>query len=180
MCSCCCKCAAKKERPVVVSLGCKLTVISLLTSPTLKYFLQGESNRIISHHQLNKFSSRSHCIFSIFMELRSRTMSSEGYSLSKLNLVDLAGSERIGKTLAEGKAQEEAMHINKSLTFLEQAVIALADQKREHVPYRQSKLTHVLKDSIGGSCQTVMIGNIWGEFGQLEETVNTTVEIAIS
>ena len=69
------------------------------------------------------------------------------------------------------------MHINKSLTFLEQAVIALADNKREHIPYRQSKLTHVLKNSIGGSCQTVMIGNIWGEFGQLEETVNITLEI---
>ena len=91
--------------------------------------------------------------------------------LSRLNLVDLAGSERIGKTQCEGLAQEEALYINKSLTFLEQAVIALADEGRDHVPFRQSKLTHVLKDSLGGKCQTVMIGNIWGEQAQLEETV---------
>eukprot|EP00112_Aurelia_sp_Birch-Aquarium-sp1_P016510 Seg3754.2 transcript_id=Seg3754.2/GoldUCD/mRNA.D3Y31 product="Kinesin-like protein KIF9" protein_id=Seg3754.2/GoldUCD/D3Y31 len=139
----------------------------------LSLLFEGESNRVIRNHQLNQFSSRSHCIFSIIIESRSRTISSASYTLSKLNLVDLAGSERIGKTLAEGQAQEEALHINKSLTFLEQAVIALADQRREHVPYRQSKLTHVLKDSIGGSCQTVMIGNIWGEFGQIEETLST-------
>lgn len=92
--------------------------------------------------------------------------------MSRLNLVDLAGSERIGKTQCEGQTQEEALYINKSLTFLEQAVIALADQTRDHIPYRQSKLTHVLKNSLGWKCQTVMIGNIWGEFGQLEETVS--------
>ena len=63
------------------------------------------------------------------------------------------------------------MYINKSLTFLEQVIIAVADRKRDHIPYRQSKLTHVLKDSIGGNCNTVMIANIWGESSQLEETV---------
>ena len=56
---------------------------------------------------------------------------------------------------SEGRVKEEAMYINKSLSFLEQCVIALADKKRDHVPFRQSKLTHVLKDSIGGSCDTV-------------------------
>lgn len=56
---------------------------------------------------------------------------------------------------SQGKVKEEAMYINKSLSFLEQAVIALADRRRDHVPFRQSKLTHVLKDSIGGSCDTV-------------------------
>ena len=107
----------------------------------------------------------------MFIESHSRTISNAGYVMSRLNFVDLAGSERIGKTQCEGKTQEEALYINKSLTFLEQAVIALADHTREHVPYRQSKLTHVLKDSLGWGCQTVMIGNIWGEFSQLEETV---------
>ena len=53
-----------------------------------------------------------------------------------------------------------------------QVIIAVADRKREHVPFRQSKLTHVLKDSIGGNCNTVMVANIWGEAGQLEETVS--------
>ena len=55
-----------------------------------------------------------------------------------------------------------------------QVIIAVADRKREHVPFRQSKLTHVLKDSIGGNCNTVMVANIWGEAGQLEETVSHT------
>lgn len=73
---------------------------------------------------------------------------------------------------SEGKMQTEALYINKSLTFLEQVVIALADRKREHIPFRQSKLTHYLKDSIGGRCNTVLITNIWSERAQLEETVS--------
>lgn len=133
--------------------------------------LQGESNRIISQHQLNKASSRSHCIFTIYIESHSKTDSETKYTTSKINLVDLAGSERLGKTLSTGETQAEAMYINKSLTFLEQAIIALEDRKRQHVPYRQSKLTHVLKDTIGGSCNTVMIGNIWGTKTHIEETV---------
>jgi kinesin family member 6/9 len=66
------------------------------------------------------------------------------------------------------------MYINKSLLFLEQVVLALLDKKREHVPYRQSKLTHFLKDSIGGNCSTRLIANIWAESAQLEETVCTS------
>ena len=73
---------------------------------------------------------------------------------------------------SEGKMVQEAMYINKSLSFLEQVVIALADKKREHIPFRQSKLTHYLKDSIGGNCNTVLIANMWGERSQLEETVS--------
>lgn len=65
------------------------------------------------------------------------------------------------------------MYINKSLTFLEQVVIALGDKQRDHVPYRQSKLTHMLKDSLGGGCSTLLIANIWGEAAQLEETIST-------
>ena len=79
------------------------------------------------------------------------------YVTSKLNFVDLAGSERLSKTLSVGETQVEAMYINKSLTFLEQAVIALGDRRREHVPFRQSKLTHVLTDSIGGRCNIDVI-----------------------
>ena len=141
---------------------------------------QGESNRIIGHHKLNRYSSRSHCIFSVFIESHSRTISNAGYVISRLNFVDLAGSERIGKTKCEGRTQAEALYINKSLTFLEQAVIALADLSREHIPFRQSKLTHVLKDSLGFGCQTVMIGNVWGEFSQLEETVRFVIEFLYS
>ena len=73
---------------------------------------------------------------------------------------------------SEGRTQQEAMYINKSLTFLEQTVIALADKSRDHIPFRQTKLTHFLKDSIGGKCNTVLIANVWGEAKQLEETVS--------
>ena len=74
--------------------------------------------------------------------------------------------------MSKGATQEEATYINKSLTFLEQTIISLQDKNRKHVPYRQSKLTHFLKDSLGGKCYTTMIGNIWGEVEQLEETVS--------
>ncbi|PIK59490.1 putative kinesin-like protein KIF9 [Apostichopus japonicus] len=74
---------------------------------------------------------------------------------------------------SEGKTQQEAMYTYKSLTFLEQTIVALADRRREHIPYRQTKLTHALKDSLGGNCETIMIANIWGEAGQIEETIST-------
>jgi kinesin family protein 6/9 len=139
----------------------------------LNLLFEGETNRAIASHTLNQASSRSHCIFTIHVESRSRTDSTAKYMRSKLNLVDLAGSERLGKTGSEGKTQTEAMYINKSLTFLEQTIIALADKKRDHVPYRQTKLTHALKDSLGGNCNTVLIANIWGEEKQIEETIST-------
>lgn len=81
---------------------------------------QGERNRVVAEHQLNRESSRSHTIFSIMLE---RSTGAEGDELivSKLNLVDLAGSERISKTKSEGTVLKEAQQINKSLSFLEQA-----------------------------------------------------------
>ncbi|XP_067294610.1 kinesin-like protein KIF9 isoform X2 [Pseudorasbora parva] len=139
----------------------------------LNLLFEGEMNRIIGEHALNKHSSRSHCIFTIHIESRSRTLSDAKYITSKLNLVDLAGSERLGKTGSEGQVQTEAMYINKSLSFLEQVILALADSRREHVPFRQSKLTHALKDSLGGNCNTVLVANIYGEGAQIEETLST-------
>ena len=134
---------------------------------------EGETNRTISAHALNKESSRSHCIYTIYVESRSRTESSEKVVYSKLHLVDLAGSERIKKSGAQGISLKEATYINKSLTFLEQVVVSVCDNKRDHIPYRQSKLTNFLKNSIGGNCQTVMIANIYPEPEQNEETIST-------
>ncbi len=68
---------------------------------------------------------------------------------------------------------KEAIYINKSLSFLEQVVVSVCDQKRDHIPYRQSKLTNLLKNSIGGNCQTIMIANVWPEQEHLEETIST-------
>ena len=79
----------------------------------------------------------------------------------------------VGGLQSKGTTQQEAMYINKSLTFLEQTVMALADSRRDHVPFRQTKLTHCLKDSIGGQCNTLLVANVWGEIEQMEETVST-------
>ncbi|PNI80945.1 KIF9 isoform 3 [Pan troglodytes] len=134
---------------------------------------EGETNRIIASHTMNKNSSRSHCIFTIYIEAHSRTLSEEKYITSKINLVDLAGSERLGKSGSKGQVLKEATYINKSLSFLEQAIIALGDQKRDHIPFRQCKLTHALKDSLGGNCNMVLVTNIYGEAAQLEETLSS-------
>ena len=108
---------------------------------------------------------------------------------SKLTCVDLAGSERTKKTHASGQTLKEAMFINKSLSFLEQTVNALSKNAKfpkssdaagaggapggGFVPFRQSKLTSVLKDALGGNCKTVMVGTIWPEDRHLEETIST-------
>jgi len=139
----------------------------------LSLLFEGETNKTISEHKLNKNSSRSHCVFTINLETRSRVESSEKVIISKINLVDLAGSERTKKTGSEGHVIMEASFINRSLTYLEQVVVALSDRERDHVPYRQSKLTYLLKDSIGGNCKTTMIANIWPEKDHLEETIST-------
>ena len=137
---------------------------------------EGESNRTISEHKLNQGSSRSHCLFMITLEMKSKIESNEKIMISKLNFVDLAGSERVKKTGSSGVTLKEATYINRSLTFLEQVVVALTERKgraNDHVPYRQSKLTHILKDSIGGNCKTVMIATIWPEIQFLQETLST-------
>ncbi|KAI8897548.1 P-loop containing nucleoside triphosphate hydrolase protein [Globomyces pollinis-pini] len=152
----------------------------------LNLLFEGETNRSISEHQLNRNSSskksfhihcfrvlESHCIFTIYVESRSRVESSEKVMTSKLNLVDLAGSERLSKTETKGITLKEAMYINRSLTYLEQVIIALADKKRDHIPFRQSKMTHVLRDALGGNCNTLMIANCWGEKVHIEETIST-------
>jgi kinesin family protein 6/9 len=107
------------------------------------------------------------------VESKSKIESSEKVVFSQLNLVDLAGSERTKKSGVEGANLREAMFINKSLSFLEQVVVSVCDRKRDHIPYRQSKLTNLLKSSIGGNCKTIMIANIWPEQAHIEETIST-------
>jgi kinesin family member 6/9 len=93
---------------------------------------------------------------------------------SRLTLVDLAGSERLSKTGSEGALPiREAGAINRSLALLEQVVVAASERGREHVPYRSCKLTHVLRDAIGGNCATTLVANVWAHPGQLEESVST-------
>jgi len=100
----------------------------------LNALFEGDTNRTVAEHQLNKASSRSHAIYTIYIDIRSKVESSEKIINGKLHLVDLAGSERTKKTGSEGMTLKEAAFINKSLTFLEQVVVALCDKNRDHVP----------------------------------------------
>jgi len=149
------------------------TVAVTQEADALAMFFEGNANRAIASHSLNVNSSRSHCVFTIYISCRSRVESDGNTTHSKLHFVDLAGSERLSKTGSDGAIAKEAMYINKSLSFLEQVVIALSSSAREHVPYRQSRLTNLLKDSLGGNCKTVMMANIWAEEQHLEETAST-------
>lgn len=139
----------------------------------LNCLFEGEQQRATTDNNLNMNSSRSHAIFTIHIESRSTIEQSEKVILSKLHLVDLAGNERTKKTGATGITMREANYINRSLSFLEQVVVGSTDKKRDHVPYRQSKLTNLLKNSIGGNCYTILIANIWPEASHLEETLGT-------
>ncbi|XP_061442592.1 kinesin-like protein KIF9 isoform X2 [Rhineura floridana] len=139
----------------------------------LNLLFEGDTNRCVGQHALNRHSSRSHCIFTIYIECHSRILSDTRYVTSKINLVDLAGSERLAKTKSEGRGLKEATYINRSLSYLEQVVIALSDHNREHIPFRQSKLTYTLKDSLGGNCNTVLVANICSEAIHIVETLST-------
>lgn len=144
-----------------------------LEEDALNQLFEGETNRNYAAHELNSHSSRSHCIYTLHIESRSRVESQEKMLYSKLHLVDLAGSERTKKTGTSGTQLVEARHINKSLSYLEQVVLALSDRKRDHVPYRQTTLTNFLRDSLGGNCKTVVVANVQCTKAHLEETIST-------
>lgn len=157
----------------VVSVQGLKTAVVATESEALALLFEGETNRVIGEHQLNRESSRSHSIFTVTLELRPAGEGGGDVLVSKLALVDLAGSERVSKTKSEGLVLREAGHINKSLSILEQVILGLSEKNRDHVPFRSSKLTHVLKNSLGGNCHTVLVANVWGEAGQTEETLST-------
>ena len=139
----------------------------------LNCLFEGELNRNYAAHELNSHSSRSHAIYTIHIESRSRVESTEKMVYSKLHLVDLAGSERTKKTGTKGVQLTEARHVNQSLSYLLQVVLALCDQTRTHIPYRQTTLTNFLRDSLGGNCKTVCIANVHCTDSHIEETIST-------
>ena len=115
----------------------------------------GHKNREVGATNMNEGSSRSHAIFMLTV-IQNNTHDLSAKS-GKLYLVDLAGSEKVGKTGAEGKRLDEAKNINKSLSTLGLVIFSLTDGKSTHVPYRDSKLTRVLQDSLGGNSKTSLI-----------------------
>eukprot|EP00607_Mallomonas_marina_P008109 CAMPEP_0182424996 /NCGR_PEP_ID=MMETSP1167-20130531/11317_1 /TAXON_ID=2988 /ORGANISM="Mallomonas Sp, Strain CCMP3275" /LENGTH=787 /DNA_ID=CAMNT_0024605273 /DNA_START=41 /DNA_END=2404 /DNA_ORIENTATION=+ len=150
-------------------------------SDALNLLFSGELARTVATHKLNRRSNRSHSIFTVYLQQRQRSGISERVIHSKLHLVDLAGSERLKKTMdsidgttaVDDVTRKESMSINQSLTFLEQCVVALARKGTSHIPYRQSKLTNILKDCLGANCNTLLVACVWGESQHLEETVST-------
>ena len=136
----------------------------------LNLLFLGDVNRAVAETPMNLQSSRSHCVFTMVVERR------EPGALTvrrgKLNLVDLAGSERVGKSGVGGGALREAKHINLSLHALEKVVVALSDGD-PHVPYRDSVMTMLLKDSLGGNCATAMVATVSPEFEHVFESIST-------
>ena len=116
---------------------------------------QGNASRAVTATDMNAESSRSHSLFCITITMNN--VDDGSCKTGKLYLVDLAGSEKISKTGAQGQTLEEAKNINKSLTTLGKVIVALTDKKSTHVPYRESKLTRVLSESLGGNSRTCLI-----------------------
>lgn len=131
---------------------------------------KGNKNRTQHPTDANAESSRSHAVFQVYIRM---TVKSTGQSrVAKLSMIDLAGSERGAATGCKGVRFTEGANINRSLLALGNCINSLADGQR-HVPYRDSKLTRLLKDSLGGNCHTVMIANISPSSKSFEDTYNT-------
>jgi len=137
----------------------------------LNLLFLGDTNRMVAETPMNQASTRSHCIFTI--HITSRQPGSATIKNSKLHLVDLAGSERVAKSKVGGQLLTEAKYINLSLHFLEQVIVALSEKKRQHIPYRNSMMTSVLRDSLGGNCMTTMIATISVQRSNIEESIST-------
>ncbi|KAK2861892.1 hypothetical protein Q5P01_001425 [Channa striata] len=148
---------------------------------------EGKANRHVAVTNMNEHSSRSHSIFLI--SIKQENVETEQKLSGKLYLVDLAGSEKVSKTGAEGAVLDEAKNINKSLSALGNVISALAEGTKSHVPYRDSKMTRILQDSLGGNCRTMMFiccsPSSYNDaetkstlmFGQRAKTIRNTVSV---
>ncbi|OBS76712.1 hypothetical protein A6R68_16836 [Neotoma lepida] len=139
---------------------------------------EGKSNRHVAVTNMNEHSSRSHSIFLI--NVKQENTQTEQKLSGKLYLVDLAGSEKVSKTGAEGAVLDEAKNINKSLSALGNVISALAEGST-YVPYRDSKMTRILQDSLGGNCRTTIViccsPSSYNEAKTIKNTVCVNVEL---
>ncbi|XP_047580597.1 kinesin-like protein KIF17 isoform X3 [Lutra lutra] len=134
----------------------------------------GWKNRSVGYTLMNKDSSRSHSIFTISIEIYAVDERGQDHlRAGKLNLVDLAGSERQSKTGATGERLKEATKINLSLSALGNVISALVDGRCKHIPYRDSKLTRLLQDSLGGNTKTLMVACLSPADNNYDETLST-------
>lgn len=133
----------------------------------------GSRYRVTKETLMNERSSRSHAIFTVYLERSEEVAGRTVVKAGKLNLVDLAGSERQRKTQAAGNRLREAIEINLSLSALGNVITALVDGKSPHIPYRDSKLTRLLQDSLGGNTKTIMIAVVSPADYSAEESLST-------
>ena len=144
----------------------------------IELYNKGIKNKVVASHNLNHASSRSHAIFTLTIEIIDNS-AVDNVIISKLQLVDLAGSERTSQTGASGLAAKEAIDINKSLFTLRQVITSLAEGSRKksplasHIPYRDSKLTSLLKSSLGGNSYSLMIACLSPSDAFVEENLST-------
>uniref|UniRef100_A0A8C3RP43 Kinesin-like protein n=1 Tax=Chelydra serpentina TaxID=8475 RepID=A0A8C3RP43_CHESE len=134
---------------------------------------RGAAKRTTAATYMNAYSSRSHSVFSVTIHMKETTIDGEELvKIGKLNLVDLAGSENIGRSGAVDKRAREAGNINQSLLTLGRVITALVE-RAPHIPYRESKLTRILQDSLGGRTKTSIIATVSPASVNLEETLST-------
>ncbi|PRP83750.1 chromosome-associated kinesin KIF4-like [Planoprotostelium fungivorum] len=136
--------------------------------------VRGSLSRTVGSTQMNTESSRSHAIFTLILQ-RADAQDPSNTVTSRLHFVDLAGSERLSRTKAEGARMKEGISINGGLLALGNVISALGmvTKKKMHIPYRDSKLTRILQDSLGGNSRTLMIACCSPSDTNLEETLNT-------
>ena len=139
---------------------------------TLKLVQVGALRRTVAATACNDHSSRSHCILTLHLEAEETLNGSQVLRTSDLHLVDLAGSERQQRAKSVGLRLREASNINKSLAALGNVILHLAEGHK-HIPYRDSKLTFLLRNSIGGNSKTLLVANVSAEASALSETVST-------
>ena len=163
-----------KENPKKGTYVRDLTYINIKDSNDIeKCLAKGNKNRHVGQTSMNDQSSRSHSLFTVYLEIEEKGQDGNGRIKSgKLNLVDLAGSERVGKTNATGQTFDEGKKINLSLTALGSVIDALSSN-RKYIPYKDSKLTRLLADSLGGNTKTVMFANISPASYNYDETLGT-------
>ncbi|CDW83018.1 kinesin motor domain containing protein [Stylonychia lemnae] len=163
-----------KDQFVVENL---YTYECLNSKEAIALYNQGIKNKVVSSHKMNHASSRSHCIFSIQVDQYSTDKNPQIISSSKMFLVDLAGSERISFIGdIDKETQKETIQINKSLMTLRKCIGALSSQTiddQKHVPYRECKLTSILKQSLGGNCYCLMIACVSPSDYNYEENIQT-------
>jgi kinesin family protein 18/19 len=144
----------------------------------LSILIHGNANRTTESTEANQTSSRSHAVLQVICSYKDKNSGIRAeITIGKLSLIDLAGSERASRTNNRGIRMIEGANINRSLLALGNCINALHDNamhnKSNYIPYRDSKLTRLLKDSLGGNCRTAMIANIAGASPYFEETLNT-------